>query len=156
MEMDNSVLNCRTVFSTRFGRCEKCMRQSLTGALAAWGLFGIGLAAWPNGVVHMLSGLLALGLTALWMLHVSTYAFRNFVARMDKSVDRVGRRRTLVALARAAGIGLIASAPALLWPSKGFAYCGQCTKNADCGEGWSCKNTAAVNSGEVCNECVQD
>jgi hypothetical protein len=71
------------------------------------------------------------------------------------AVDRMVRRQVLGTFVRAAGIGLLASIPVVSWSSAALAYCGQCTKNEDCGVGWSCKNTAAVNE-DVCNECVQD
>lgn len=64
------------------------------------------------------------------------------------------RRHALGVLRRAAGVGAAASVPLLLWPSDGFALCGQCKKNADGGVGFVCKNPAPVNSGKVCNECV--
>ena len=105
--------------------------------------------------MQTLIGLSALGLTALWMAHVAAYAAR---ARDERQVELAGRRRALGFLARAASAGVAASVPVLLWPSEGFAFCGQCTKNSDCGSansGWVCRNTAAVNSGKVCNECVK-
>lgn len=154
--MQNLILEYQAVFSTKIGRCAKCMRQSFTVALAAWGVFGIGLMILPNSMVQNAIGIMALGLTALWMLHVVAYALRAVMPPTKPDIDPIGRRRTLGFMLRAAGIGVVASTPALLWPTKVLAFCGQCTKDDDCGVGWSCKNTAAVNSGEVCNECVQD
>ena len=167
----------RFLFTVEVGRCATCMRRSLAAALAVWGVFGIGLLMWPDGLVQDLIGLSAFGLTALWILHVATYAARavaevrsrdepppgrgmtsTALLRTKLSLDHVGRRHALGVLLRAAGVGAVVSVPVLLWPSVGFAFCGQCTKNSDCGSsgsGWVCRNTAPVNSGKVCNECVQ-
>ena len=78
--MDNLYLKFRTAFSTKIGRCERCMRQSLIVAMAAWGVFGIGLITVPTGFVQDLVWLLAIGLTALWILHVAIYASRAVMA----------------------------------------------------------------------------
>ena len=171
--MRDFILVSRDLFVAKVGRCATCMRQSLAAALAMWGIFGIGLLMWPDALVQDLIGLSAIGLTALWILHVATYAVRavvearnrhmlpprrdissNVLLRTKLSVDRVDRRRAFGVLLRAAGAGVVASVP-LLWPSVALAFCGQCTRNADCGVGWVCRNTAPVNSGKVCNECVK-
>lgn len=159
-----------TFFTARVGRCRTCMRLSLAAALAVWGVFGIGLLIWPDGLVQNLIGLSALGLTTLWILHVAAYAARaqarsrdeqpagrgmtsTALARTEPGIDRVDRRRALGVLLRAAGVAVVASVPVLLWPSDAFAFCGQCKKNEDCGVGFVCKNTAPVGSGKVCMEC---
>ena len=171
--MRDLISRSRVFFTARFGRCGTCMRQSLAAALAVWGVFGIGMLMWPDGLVQGLIGLSAFGLTTLWILHVAAYAARAMaearsgdeqppgpgmtsaaLARTELGVEHVGRRRALGVLLRAAGVGVAVSVPVLLWPSDGFAFCGQCTRNADCGVGFECKNTAPVNSGTVCNECV--
>ena len=171
--MRDLISRSRAFFTAKVGRCGACMRQSLAGALAMWAAFGIGMLGWPQGQVQNLVCLAAFGMTALWILHVSAYAARavadarardarlpasggtsSAFAWMRPGVDHAGRRRALGILLRAAGVGVAASVPVLLWPSDGLAFCGQCTKNADCGVGYVCRNTAAVNSGTVCNECV--
>jgi hypothetical protein len=139
-----------------------------------WGGFGIGLLMASHGLALGLIGLAAVGLIALWVLHVVVYAARIVaearsgdeqpqapamtsaaLSRMERGIDHVGRRRALGALVRAAGAGVVVSVPVLLWPSDSSAFCGQCTRNRDCGVGWVCRNTAPVNSGKVCNECVK-
>jgi len=138
-------------------------------ALAAWAVFGIALLIWPEGLARNLIGFSASALTTLWLLHLAAFAARSVdkarredaqppltsraFAPADLSVERFGRRYALGVVLRAAGIGVIASVPALLWPTESFAFCGQCTKNADCGVGFVCRNTAPVNSGKICNEC---
>jgi hypothetical protein len=138
------------------------MRQSLMAALAAWAAFAV---AWPltgGGLAPALAGLAALALSALWLTHVGAFAAREVsAARQDDAAvpaergEAVGRRRALGLMLRAAGAGAVASIPVVLWSSESHAFCGQCTKNADCGVGYVCRNTAPVNSGKVCNECVK-
>ena len=168
--MFSFIKNARTLFSDKFGHCVTCMRQSFGAAVAALVLYGIGLEMWPGAAVQSIVVLLALGLSALWGLHVVVYVGRTVAnahrenarllghgnPRSTLTPDEIGRRRTLGVLLRAAGVGVVASVPAVLLPSQALAFCGQCTKDDDCGgraNGWCCKNTAPVNSGTVCNEC---
>lgn len=172
--MRELVSKTQVHFTSKIGRCTTCMRQSLTVAVAAWVAFGIASLVWPHGLVQTLTGVSAAGLTALWTLHVATYAARVMaetrndrersnghpaaraaLVRREPDVEPIGRRRALGVMVRAAGIGVVASVPVMLWPSESYAFCGQCTKNADCGVGYVCRNTAPVNSGKVCNECVK-
>lgn len=154
--MHNFILKYRTVFSTKFGGCQMCMRQSFTAALAAWGGLGIGQLFWPNNMLLGIVGLLAFGLTILWTLHLAAYSLKTGFSPAKSDAVQFDRRHTLGLMLRAVGIGIAVSTPAILWPSKALAFCGQCTVNKDCGVGWSCKNTAAIGSGKVCNECVQN
>lgn len=158
----------RAHFAAKIGRCATCMRQSLAAASGTWGVFAISWAMEPSGLAPALTGLAALALTGLWLAHVATYATRAVTEtrrgdaplpaaspRTESGVAQIGRRRAIGTLLRAAGAGAVASVPLMLWPSESFAFCGQCTKNADCGVGYVCRNTAPVNSGKVCNECVK-
>ena len=170
------ISRCRDIFVLKFGRCGRCMQQSFAAVLLAWGLFGIGQFMWPDNVVQNLIGVAAVGLAILWILHVAVYTGRAVARLRPEDVkhserghldtvsadvapnDLMGRHAALKMLARtakAASIGVVASVPVLFFPTASFAFCGQCTKNADCGVGFVCKNTAAVNSGKVCNECVR-
>lgn len=139
-----------TFFTTRFGHCQACLRQSFAATIAAWIAFGAVLLWMPNKLALSLLGAMAFGLVAIWLLHAVAFAAKVAVT----AVDRQGRRRALKLVTHAAGAGALASVPLLLWPSKSRAFCGQCTKNEDCGVGYVCKNTAPVNS-DVCNECVK-
>ncbi len=147
----------------RIGRCGTCMRQSLAVATTAWFVFGAGLALWPDSQVQILAGAAVLISTAIWLMHIAAYSGRNAAKAPDQPMRSLpanptdspnARRHALGILLRAAGTGVALSLPLIIWPSRSYAFCGQCTKNADCGEGHICKNTAAVNSGKICNECV--
>lgn len=165
--MRGLMSRCLRDFLGKFGHCTTCMRQSLAATLMIWAVFSIGTMVWPGTVVDYVVGSAAVALTAWWLMHIAVYAARAVIqartgnrivdssARTPHSVDDTGRRQALRTLLQAAGAGVAASIPILLLPSVAFAFCGQCTKNADCGVGWVCRNTAPVNSGKVCNECVK-
>lgn len=161
--MRKLMANFETNFAAKIGRCTFCMRQSLLAAASACGVFAVTLWINADGVTQSLTGLAALGLTGLWIAHVATYAARAVaeaprrepVARTQGGDAPIGRRRAIGLMLRAAGAGAAASVPLVLWPSASFAFCGQCTRNSDCGVGFVCRNTAPVNSGKVCNECVR-
>lgn len=160
-------------FLARIGRCTRCMRQSLVATLTMWAIFAVAMMAWPGVLVAYVFGATAVALTGLWALHIAVYAARAMAevriggrifsaspsiadnVDIDIDVDVAGRRQALATLFRLAGAGVAASVPVLFLPSDASAFCGQCTKNADCGVGWVCRNTAPVNSGRVCNECVR-
>lgn len=159
--MHDLVSQFQALFAAKIGRCAFCMRQSLAAALAAWGIFAL---AWlsADGLAPALAGMAALALSALWLTHVGAFAAREVRTAQQGSAampanrgEAVGRRRAIGLMLRAAGAGAVASIPVVLWPSESHAFCGQCTKNADCGVGFVCRNTAPVNSGKVCNECVR-
>jgi hypothetical protein len=175
--MRHFISKTQSIFISKVGRCATCMRQSLAAALAIWAVYGFGLLVWPEWPAQGLFGLLALGLTALWSLHVAVYAVRAVVKarsedtqmlhprRAQTTLTRAGlgqiqieRRRALGVLLKAVVVGVVASAPVMLLPSRALAFCGQCTVDNDCGgsvNGWCCKNTAPVNAGYVCNECKE-
>lgn len=166
--MRDLVSKFRASFAAKTGRCTTCMRQSLAAALGAWGVFAIAWAAGPSNLAPALTGVAALALTGLWLTHVATYAARavsgsrpgeaslpSASAPTEDAGALIGRRGAIGTMLRAAGAGALASVPVALWPTESFAFCGQCTKNEDCGVGYVCRNTAPVNSGKVCNECVK-
>lgn len=142
---------------SKLGRCSTCMRLSLMTALAAWTATGLASHALGTPAAG-LAAVAAIGLTALWLAHVTAFAGRALARARQRAArpgtaEGVSRRGTLAIIARAAGIGALASMPVFL-AAPALAFCGQCSKDEDCGVGFVCRNTAAVNSGTVCNECV--
>ena len=176
--MQDIVSEWTAALGSKLGRCAVCMRQSLALATASWVAVALCSVVWPGSLLPTVVSLLALGLTALWTLHITVYAARAvFRAHADRPEPHLpgavaaaghpaatgqdarltGRREALGVFARAVGIGLLASTPVILWSTRASAFCGQCTIDDDCGgsaNGWCCKNTAPVNAGYVCNECV--
>jgi len=158
--MRDGISSLRAYFAAKVGRCASCMRQSMPAALLAWGVFAAALAVGTDGPTQALIFPVALALSGLWLLHVAIYARRAVSspaepAPAERGVAQMGRRQAMASLLRAAGAGALASVPLVVWPSESFAFCGQCSKNSDCGVGYVCRNTAPVNSGKVCNECVK-
>ncbi len=161
--MKNLVSSLKKTYGSTFGRCATCMRQSMAAALAMWGAYCVGVWAWPVLPGLSLVAAAAGVLTLLWVLHVATFAVRQAaeIHRSDADGPMSGlhapsRRRLLGVMVRAGTVTAAASVPLLVWTSRSFAFCGQCTVNSDCGSansGWCCKNTAPVNAGYVCNEC---
>ena len=132
-------------FLGKVGSCSRCMRQSMAAALASWVSFAAALlldaAPWIVAIVAVTTLLL----TALWALHVATYA-----ARTSKADAHIGRRAAMIAITRSIAVGAAVSVPAILWPGQSQAFCGQCSKNSDCGVGYTCKDTCVRTSGRTC------
>ena len=60
----------------KIGSCARCMRQSLEAAIIAWILFALVVTYSSGMYLRGPIGILSLALSALWLLHVSTYAAR--------------------------------------------------------------------------------
>jgi hypothetical protein len=90
--------------SAKLGRCARCMRMSLKGALLGW----IALTAlhffWPESHFRYLS-LWAFSLTSLWLLHVATFAVRSVAAARRVEHDQAARRSDDERAARASVSG---------------------------------------------------
>ena len=148
-------IRIREYLKHNLGHCPACMRQALMMAVMAWVMLAFasywGLEGFPLGLI----GFASVALTALWLLHVVAFAARE-IAPVDSEagIDLIGRRSFLGFMLKAGGAGVMASVPVVLWPSAALAFCGQCSKNSDCGVGWKCSNTAGPNQ-PICMECVQ-
>lgn len=156
-------------FVSRIGSCATCMRQSLEAAAIAWIVFALTATYSANVTLVTAAQALAAALTVLWLIHIATYALRALNkshragSANDATVDAddgstpLGRRTAIGVVLRAAAVGAVVSLPAILRPDAALAFCGQCTRNSDCGVSpCRCVNTAPVNSGTVCNECKCD
>jgi hypothetical protein len=153
--MVKTPIRIHEFFRRNLGHCPTCMRQALLMTVMAWIVFAFASHWEMEGFALGLIGLALVALTALWLLHVGFFAARNMVpVASDTGDEFIGRRNFLGFMLKAAGAGVVASFPLVLWPSAAHAFCGQCSKNADCGVGWSCSNTAGPNQ-PVCMECVQ-
>lgn len=150
----------------KIGSCATCMRQSLEAAIVAWILLAFMITYYPGSPLQFAIQIIASALSLLWLIHVAAYAARALNRSRvtdEQAAGRVGanalpneleRRRAIGVLVRAAAIGAVSSLPIILRPTAAFAFCGQCSKNSDCGVSpCHCVNTAPVNSGRVCNEC---
>lgn len=161
--MDDLVQKSLTHFVRKIGRCATCMRQSLQAAIAAWILFALAFTYSPGTSLAFALQLVASALTVLWFVHVATYAGRALskshsikqpVAETGVATageNELERRGAIRILLQAATVGAIASLPVVLTPGTAFAFCGQCSKQSDCGT-CRCVNTAGPGQ-PVCNEC---
>lgn len=68
----------RVFISAKLGRCHRCMRWSLRGALLGWIALGIARLIFPAQSYLVLAW--PVSFTALWLLHISVYALRSAVA----------------------------------------------------------------------------
>jgi hypothetical protein len=117
-------------FDAKLGRCVKCMRTMLAVAIAGWFALGAGWLVWSAGPLVFVAALWPIGFTALWLLHVGTFAARKVAnlqrrnegglagkedspdivgADRHKSTSSVGIGKTLRIFIRAVGIGVSAS-----------------------------------------------
>ena len=159
--MNSVIFRIRQYFVSKVGQCSICMRQSFLAGLIAWGFWGAAASVQTRFDLAFL--ILAIALSALWGLHIVVYIMRSL--RKEREEVRGGsglaphllsRRRALKTGLQATAVAVAVSMPAMLVPTKVMAFCGQCNVDRDCGSedsNWCCKNTAAVNSGTVCNEC---
>ena len=148
-------IRVREYLKHNLGHCPACMRQALMTAVMAWVMLAFASHWGLEGFPLVLIGFASVVLTALWLLHVGAMAAREMApVASEAGNELIGRRRFLGVMLKAAGAGVVASVPVVLWPSAAQAFCGQCSKNSDCGVGWKCSNTAGPNQ-PICMECVQ-
>lgn len=148
-------IRIREYLKHNLGYCPTCMRQALMMAIMAWVMLVFASYWGLEGFSLGLIGFASVALTVLWLLHVGALAAREMAPVASEAGNEfVGRRRFLGTMLKAAGAGVVASVPVVLWPSEAHAFCGQCSKKADCGTGWKCANTAGPNQ-PICMECVQ-
>lgn len=131
--------------AAKFGRCPRCMRQSFAIAVVAW-VFSFTAYAMARPVLATAFGILALGLSGLWLAHLATFASRaavnvegkadgppNEPASIRTSVhSTMPRRRFFRTFAKAFAFAAIATAVS----TRAALACVQppiaCTQNSDC------------------------
>ncbi len=65
--------------SAKLGRCSKCMGLSLTGAVVGWLVLAAAVYFWHAFPFAHLLAVWPVSLTALWLLHIVTFAGRGVV-----------------------------------------------------------------------------
>src|SRR5262245_7019446 len=81
----------QTLLQAKLGRCPKCMRWSILGALASWSAYGVGASLWPDPGLLLVLGIPAVCFTLLMATHVIVYVIRVSVA-LRASERRVANR----------------------------------------------------------------
>jgi len=151
--------------AAKIGRCSKCMRWSLQGAVLGWIAVGVMHYFWRDATPWRVILLWPVGFTGLWLLHVGRFAgataARSMVVaqsvgmsddaalRSPVTENPTGRRGFMVSIARGAALAIFVSLPLLA--RRSFAACVQlpigCSQNSDC----TCSNCCgSLNGTKVC------
>jgi hypothetical protein len=104
--------------SAKLGRCSKCFRASLFGAVLGWLAIVPTFAFIPNPECWIVL-IWPVSFTALWVLHMLTFAQRSVVQR---AVPNWNRRHALAAFGSALTVAILASLP----HSANAAQCSEC------------------------------
>jgi hypothetical protein len=76
-----------TVVNHYFGRCLRCMRKAFLFAAGAWLLAGVAIAVGDRPQSSVVTAV-ALGFTALWLVHICVFALRATKNRTAQSAVR--------------------------------------------------------------------
>jgi hypothetical protein len=158
------IAKTETSFLMKLGRCARCMRLSLRGAMLSWAGVMAVYWTWPGSQIRYLALLVAAILTAVWLLHILTFAGRRVAAgakiqgraqptradRMDVQGSK-GRRQLTSSPTRREMFGIFArgmavgAAASILIPRQAMAKCG------DCGPGYyDCITNFCGTTGQTC------
>jgi hypothetical protein len=97
-----------------FGNCSLCSRKAFLAAATAWCLV---LVAFPFGQIQLttIALVLAIGLSLLWLTHLSAFALRASRCNANVEAPDLQRRAAFPAVARVAAFAALASvAPRLV------------------------------------------
>ncbi len=129
------------IVAAKLGHCPRCMRQSFVIAVIAW-VCAMAACAMARPVLTITFGILALGLSGLWLAHLATFAAR-VVVKVERNADsatndpassraRMPRRQFFRTFAKAFTFAAIATAVS----TRTALACVQppiaCTKHSDC------------------------
>jgi hypothetical protein len=76
----HTYIGLRAHISAKLGRCGRCMRLSLTGALIGWLAFTLASLLWPLPILRALTVIWAASFSLLWFLHLATFTVRAVTA----------------------------------------------------------------------------
>lgn len=141
--------------SAKLGRCSYCMGMSLTGALVGWAALAAVVLNWPQFPFLNVLAVVPVAFTALWVLHLVTYAGRVVAAErhtQQEAPHAIGsvmtRRRMATVFAASVGFAAVASAlvPLSALADNGNGCGGKVCGNAKTGAitGTCCKNFICV------------
>ncbi len=106
------VLRVRTLVSAKVGKCAKCMRWSLRGAVLGWVALGLVWLAAPRWAPFVL--VWPLSFTTLWIIHIVTFGrrvVRNVIEKNDKeNGPAIPGRRVLLRFLSASAVAAAVSA----------------------------------------------
>lgn len=112
-----------SLVSAKVGRCARCMRWSLRGAILGWCSVGVAQVLHVGTPIEEALLVWPACFSALWMLHITTYGARRAMATGERAESsfvaephvpvggpHVHRRRVLRTFAQGAALAVIASA----------------------------------------------
>jgi len=110
------ITSVQTLLQAKLGRCPKCMRWSILGALASWSAYGAAASLGPDPALLLVLGIPAACFTLLMATHVLVYmirfsvalrAFERRVANGSAEAARTMSRRRLAWMACQAAVGFV-------------------------------------------------
>ncbi len=158
-EMSNWISQ---LVSAKLGRCARCMRLSLQGAIVGWVAVAGVYQIQPDGWMWSVPLVLAVPFTVLWVSHIAAYAMRAVRREQgtqvedqpkspmfnDRGVGVVTRRQALTLFVSGTVMGVLAS---LSISPAAFAVC-----NGRCGSGTCECNTGRCGGNERYVCCPAD
>jgi len=123
----------KALLQAKLGRCPRCMRWSILGALASWSAYAATASFWPDPGLLVALGIPAVCFTLLMATHVIVYmirvsvalrAFERRVANGSAPVTVRISRRQLVWMACQAAVGFVLMA--VFGRSPAFAQAAAC------------------------------
>lgn len=165
-----------SLLSAKVGRCPKCMRASLKGALLGWVAVAVAYLLWPNTRFWYIALLWPLSFSALWLAHIATFGIRIVVAarRVERtqavgpaggleadtplvvgeaSDGRISRRRMLRYFFEGAALAVLTS---VSFPSSAEGSGHLLEYGVYCGEGSRCRNDYRCPPIDGLDACCQD
>ena len=141
----NSISKLVHLIENNLGHCPRCIKTAFLCASIGWLAVLAAQLVWPAGAAGTLIFLVAIGCTALWLLHFAAYTARILAALWSENIagavpgDSDGkrhgtnRRNVLWVFGSALSLGVMAA----LWlPTPAFAA------GSPCGTGRSCPDSA--------------
>ena len=109
--MRNSISKLVHLLDDNMGRCPRCIKIAFVCALISWLAVLAAHFIWPAQEFRKLLSLVALGLTAVWLLHFAAYTARVLAALWDEYIGGAVPLRShgeAMALAGATCFGFVA------------------------------------------------
>ena len=157
-DMSRKTSRLFEVVNHNIGRCPRCMKIAFLCASTSWLAYLIIQFFWPQEIATRLVIALPIGLTALWMLHFTTYTARVLAALRSeyiagapsraraKGESDASRRDLLWVFGNALTLGFFAS----VWlPSTALAAGRACGTGRHCPD--SAPNCCSRSQGKCCN-----
>jgi hypothetical protein len=96
------------------GHCPSCTRKAFLAAITGWGIVLLAAALTRQSHFLLVTAVFAVGLTALWLMHLLAFANKIFAASYNTASPRLERRTILLMFAQTFTFAaLVSAAPRL-------------------------------------------